>query len=202
MCTVAVTGSNDQPTITWLGPMKSEVTAGVETTGSMSTLIFDPLAASHAGAYTCRATLGGVVETENMTVTVQSECLVAVFCVISPPTFDLSDPTITVSVSADPATPMAGSMLTLTCSVTGADMISPTINYQWSRNGVVEPSQMQQTWSFSSLSYSDAGQYSCAVDISSNILPSSINATSDLFDIILTCKSWHNGIKPRSRNIG
>ena len=53
-CSATVTGSNDQPTITWLDPMNNPVPSGmVTTTGSMSTLTFNPLAASHAGTYTC-----------------------------------------------------------------------------------------------------------------------------------------------------
>ena len=67
-CTVTATGSTDHPVVTWLmGPMNSEVTAGVETTGSMSTLTFNPLTASHVGAYTCRATLGSIVVDESTT---------------------------------------------------------------------------------------------------------------------------------------
>ena len=73
-CTVTVTGSADLPTITWLmGPMDNMITSGVVTTGSMSTLTFDPLAASHAGTYTCRATLGSAMDSEARTITVQSE---------------------------------------------------------------------------------------------------------------------------------
>ena len=46
VCTVTVTGSTDQPTITWLmGPMDSMITSGVITNGGISTLTFDPLAA-------------------------------------------------------------------------------------------------------------------------------------------------------------
>ena len=61
VCSVTVTGSTDQPTITWFGPMNNTVSSEiVNTTGSMSTLTFDPLSASHAGTYTCRATVGGL----------------------------------------------------------------------------------------------------------------------------------------------
>ena len=71
-CTVTVTGSNDQPTITWLmDPMDNMITSGVVTTGSMSTLTFDPLAVSHAGTYTCRATLGSAMDSASRTVAVQ-----------------------------------------------------------------------------------------------------------------------------------
>ena len=70
-CTVTVTGSNDQPTITWLmGPM---ITSGVVTNGGMSTLTFNPLSASDAGTYTCRATLGSAMNSTSTTITVQSE---------------------------------------------------------------------------------------------------------------------------------
>ena len=73
-CTVTVTGSTNQPTITWLmGPMDNMITSGVVTTGSMSTLTFNPLAASDAGAYTCRATLGSAVDSASTTITVQSK---------------------------------------------------------------------------------------------------------------------------------
>ena len=74
-CSATVTGSVDQPTVTWLdsvnNPVHSEM---VTTTGSMSTLTFDPLAASHAGTYTCRATVAGnVTQTDTKVVSVESE---------------------------------------------------------------------------------------------------------------------------------
>ena len=72
-CTVTVTGSNDQPTITWLMGANNMITSGVVTTGGMSTLTFNPLAASHAGIYTCRATLDSVMDSASTTITVQSE---------------------------------------------------------------------------------------------------------------------------------
>ena len=58
VCSVTVTGSTEQPTITWLDPMNNQITSGVVTTGSISTLTFNSLAVSHAGKYTCRVTLG------------------------------------------------------------------------------------------------------------------------------------------------
>ena len=66
-----MTGSTDQPTITWLDPMNNPVNYEmVITAGSMSTLTLNPLAASHAGTYTCRVTAGGVTETQTSTVIV------------------------------------------------------------------------------------------------------------------------------------
>ena len=75
-CAVTVTGSTDQPVIVWLGPMNSEVTARVVTTDRMSNLTFNPLAASHAGTYTCRAILGSAMDSETVTVSVESECFI------------------------------------------------------------------------------------------------------------------------------
>ena len=73
-CTVTVTGSTDQPTITWLGPMDNIITSGAVMTGSMSTLTFSPLAASHAGIYTCRATLdSAMAQHPGPSLNVQSE---------------------------------------------------------------------------------------------------------------------------------
>ena len=75
VCSVTVTGSTDTPTITWLDPMNSQVPSEmVSTTGSMSTLTFNQLSTSHAGTYTCRATLtSGEMETDIMIVTVQGK---------------------------------------------------------------------------------------------------------------------------------
>ena len=74
-CTVTVTGSDDQPVISWLtlGPMDNMITSGVMMNEGLSTLTFNPLAASHAGTYTCRATLGSVMGSASTTITVQSE---------------------------------------------------------------------------------------------------------------------------------
>ena len=80
-CTV--TGSNDQPNITWMYNHGTETsssdaasrTSTVSVTNSSggsysSTLTFNPLAASHAGTYTCTAMVNGVVRTANKDVIV------------------------------------------------------------------------------------------------------------------------------------
>ena len=74
VCSVTVIGSTEQPTITWLDPMNSQVPSEMfSITGSMSTLTFNPLSASHAGTYTCRATLGGATGAVMEQITVQGE---------------------------------------------------------------------------------------------------------------------------------
>ena len=68
-CSVSVTGSTDTPTITWLDPMNNQITSGlrVMTTGSVSRLTFNPLAASDAGRYTCRASVAAATEQQEFT---------------------------------------------------------------------------------------------------------------------------------------
>ena len=74
-CSVTVTGSTDQPTITWLDPTSNPVPSGmVNIAGSTSILAFIPLAASHSGTYTCRAAVGSAVQNATEDILVESEC--------------------------------------------------------------------------------------------------------------------------------
>ena len=73
-CSATVTGSTDQPTITWLDPMNNPVPSEmVTTTGSMSTLTFNPLAASNTGTYTCGGMIEGAKQNATKRITVQSK---------------------------------------------------------------------------------------------------------------------------------
>ena len=72
VCNVTVTGTTEQPTVTWLDPMNNHITSGIATFGGLSTLTFNPLVASHDGmTYICRATLRSAMDTASWTVTVQ-----------------------------------------------------------------------------------------------------------------------------------
>ena len=71
-----------QPTFTWLDdgvqitPDSSRTVSATTSDGSngySSTLTFNPLSASHAGTYTCRATVNGEMAMDTEMVTVQSE---------------------------------------------------------------------------------------------------------------------------------
>ena len=77
-CSATVTGSTDQPTITWLVD-GCEITTNatwivsatsVDGDNYSSTLTFNPLAASYAGTYTCVVTIGGANQTNTSTVIV------------------------------------------------------------------------------------------------------------------------------------
>ena len=110
-------------------------------------------------------------------------------CVFSSP-----DPTITVSVASSVATPMAGSMYSLTCTVTGAEGLTDAgamVTYQWLKNGAVVLDQTMATLSFSPLTFSDAGSYTCQATVTSSLLISGTTTTapSNSENIRLICTS-------------
>ena len=90
VCSVAAIPT---PTITWLDDgveitTDSSRTVSVTTSDGSnrysSTLTFNPLSASHAGTYTCRATLtSGEMDTDTVMITVRGECRIDTFCVAS-----------------------------------------------------------------------------------------------------------------------
>ena len=97
LCAVTVTGSNDQPAITWIRDDGVEFTSVTTSTVSMNSndvdsagynysvaLMFSPLAASHAGTYTCRANLDDAQVTDSITVVVKGipwDCIVYIMIV-------------------------------------------------------------------------------------------------------------------------
>ena len=74
VCSAVVNGSSSQPSFAWLNPMNNPIDPQmVNTTDSMSMLYFSPLVASDAGTYTCTVTLGSVMQTTSVNITVKSK---------------------------------------------------------------------------------------------------------------------------------
>ena len=78
-CIVSATsGVNGTPTVQWMGPGSSApvVTGGDFTVSSTSsyTLTINPLRQSHAGQYTCQATVGGDTGTDSAIVDIAGTC--------------------------------------------------------------------------------------------------------------------------------
>ena len=105
-------------------------------------------------------------------------------------------PTVTVMVTPNGA-PVLGNDYGLTGDVTGDGNLSPSRTYQWTRdNGTGPPTQVgtnSSSLSFSPLSLSDAGRYSCSVTVSSPYLNSDIMTSSGfsqplMFQGELTCQ--------------
>ena len=199
----SVTGSNDQPTITWLedgAEITSSATRMVSTTtmnssdGYSSTLTFTPLSAFDAGMFMCRATLGDVMQIASIALNVEGKSNVQIHENVYSVYSFLSSfvvPTVSVSVDAGVATPTVGAMYSLTCTVTGAERLTgSTITYQWFKDGVVVSGQTMETLSFTSLTFSDAGGYTCEATVMSSLLSGPITtARSSAVDITLTCES-------------
>ena len=96
------------------------------------------------------------------------------------------EPVITAMVSG--GTPTVGENYSLTCTVTGADQLNPTMTYQWFKDSTTISGKRQSTLSFSPLRVSDTGKYRCFVTVSSTLLSHSIPETSNTWDLDLQSK--------------
>ena len=71
-CNVSVSGGSGAPTVQWVGPGSSApITTGGDFTVTSTppyTLTINPLRPSHAGQYTCRATVGSDTGTDSVVV--------------------------------------------------------------------------------------------------------------------------------------
>ena len=83
-----------------------------------------------------------------------------------------------------------GAMYSLTCTVTGAEgLTGSTITYQWLKDGVLMSGQTMETLSFTSLTFPDAGRYTCQATVISSLLSGTITTTNvNPVDVILSCK--------------
>ena len=70
-------------------------------------------------------------------------------------------------------------MYSLTCAVTGAERLTDAmVTYTWSKNGTLLSGQTMATLSFSPLTFSDAGSYTCQVTVTSSLLSGPISNIS------------------------
>ena len=91
-------------------------------------------------------------------------------------------PTISAQITtSNSGTPMLGQNgYSLICNVSGAENLSPSITYQWTKNNGTQTQTIQvggtdfRFLSFSPLRLSDAGQYTCQATISSPYLNNDI----------------------------
>ena len=73
-------------------------------------------------------------------------------------------------------------MYSLTCIVTGAERLTDsTISYQWFKDGETVTEENSATLSFTFLTLSDAGSYTCQATVTSSLLSASISSTSMAF---------------------
>ena len=84
-------------------------------------------------------------------------------------------------------------MYSLTCTVTGPERLTDAgamVTYRWLKNGGVVSGQTMATLSFSSLSSSNAGSYTCLATVTSSLLSGPITtASANSESVRLTCRS-------------
>ena len=89
-----------------------------------------------------------------------------------PSLFSLASSDISVQITTSGSSVLGESGFTLTCYVSGADHLNPFITYQWTKQFDGTQTQIQdgpdpRTISFTPLSISDVGCYTCQATISS-----------------------------------
>ena len=112
-------------------------------------------------------------------------------------------PPIIVIVTANLSTPLMVGQTgnTLTCNITGAERLSPTITYQWTRNDGTTQTQFGTNSSILTLSplkLSNAGGYNCSVTVSSSLLNNDIISMNSSHALILQSESMNSNYYDRA----
>ena len=84
----------------------------------------------------------------------------------------IAAPTVSVEITASIVEPLLGDFYILTCVVTGGEGL-PSKTYQWTKNNGSQTQVLdndQESLPFANLRLSDAGQYTCQVNLSSPCL--------------------------------
>ena len=193
-----------QGTFQWLGPPDgrtlvndSPSNLNIVSTTTSSQLQFRPIGQSDNGSYSCNGTVDGLaLLSEPVVISVNGTIIYACSiryhnnCYLGVYIHPLAAPSVSVQISDGGAAPTAGENYQLTCSVSGANNLNPTITYQWTRNsgsGQTPVGTNLNVLSFTPLRLSDAASYGCEVRISSSYLASEIIAMNS-FNIRIQCE--------------
>ena len=178
-CTAVISGSPDIPIISW-NSTETDETVSYDNGTYSKLLRFDPLKVTHDNVYMCQVKVADIIEEQLFNLTVQSKYTFQTngindhLCLF----FNSIAPLVSVQINDGGATPVAGEKYTLTCRVSGAESLNPTITYQWTKNNDTVTHTNSKTLLFSTLRVSDAGDYVCKVNVSSGYLIQPIDASS------------------------
>ena len=88
--------------------------------------------------------------------------------------------TFAIEISAS-VTPTIGLQCNLTCTVSGAELFDSTVTYQWFKDGTIISDVNESTLILQS-SQTDAGEYTCKADVSSEyLIPSFTSNVSNTY---------------------
>ena len=137
-----------------------------------------PVQQSDNGSYSCSATTNGLSLTSEPVMININGIIIPCINNIIMLCFYFPAPNVSVQVTDSGATPTAGKDYQLTCSVSGAENLNPTMAYQWTKNSGSSQTQVEtsSTLSFTPLRLSDAASYVCEVITSSSYLTGDITA--------------------------
>jgi hypothetical protein len=99
-------------------------------------------------------------------------------------------PNVVVEMKHHGIVSIGGHGFSLSCVVSGAENLNPTVTYNWIKNNGTRilVGSNRSILSFPSLRLSDAGQYSCQATIISPYLRDDLNVISTTFDVRLQGK--------------
>ena len=137
-----------------------------------------PLSQSmHAGVYACQLGPGRLMN--SVVVPVNGMVIIVIDSLVhrSINFFFLAGISVQITASGTPT--LGQNDYSLTCGVTGAENLNPSITYQWTKNNGTQTIQMgtDRVLSFSSFTISDAGRYTCQATVSSPFLDGDIPIT-------------------------
>ena len=90
--------------------------------------------------------------------------------------------------------PATGQKYSLTCNISRAENLDPTVTYRWIKNNgtqthyVVGTNSPMSILSFRSLRLSDAGKYICEVTVNSHLFHNPMNASSEQLEVHISGK--------------
>ena len=100
-----------------------------------------------------------------------------------------SEIAVVVTPSSSSSLTLGQTGFSLICDVSGTDNFnSPTLTYEWQRNGGVVSNQQEKTLSLSPLSGSNVGDYLCKVTINSTLLSSAVMRSSGMHTVSVLSK--------------
>ena len=100
-------------------------------------------------------------------------------------------PNVTVQIDNGGLVPVAGQQYFITCNISGVKVLDPSITYRWIKNNGsthMQTGNDSKSLFFSILKLSDAGEYSCQINIHSLYIGEDIFMVTSSLSIVMRSK--------------